>query len=55
MIEYWIDKNGLEEAASDYYEGPRDAVFNQLLAQYKAAQFALKAYMIQNEPDVKEQ
>ena len=52
MIDYWIKKYGLKEAAEVYYEGPKDAVFNVLLAQYKAAEFALEQYMIQHEVEV---
>lgn len=49
MIDYWIKKYGVEYAAETYYEGPKDAVYQTLLAQFKAAEFALTAYMQKKE------
>ena len=45
MIDYWLDKYGIDIAAEEYYNGLRDDEFQLLLLNYRIAETALRHYM----------
>jgi sulfur relay (sulfurtransferase) DsrF/TusC family protein len=47
MMEYYIDKYGIEDAAVEYYPKQDDPEFKALLREYRNAHKLLKLYMIE--------